>query len=509
MLPLIELAGVSRAHAGDNGTSAPVRVLADVSLAIEVGEFVCVTGPSGSGKSTLLHILGCLDRPTEGVYWVAGEDVGGLDADGLARLRRTAFGFVFQTSHLLPGLSARANVRLAAQYAGVAPAEADRRADEILASLGLQDRADHRGEDLSGGEQQRVAIARALMNNPKVVLADEPTGALDSAQGEAVLAALRALTAQGRTVVMATHDRGIADAAPRRIELKDGRLAADSGTVAATASAAAPPAPSATSGLQPWAAFRHAAATAIAALRLRPLLTGAVLLGTALGAWAVVATLSIAAGIYDETTATMGRMGADEIEVAGGLAIAFTPADLESLRTLPNVRTVQLRTGKRLDFRRDDKTLTKVDVSSTHGEALPNYRFGSYTVEQGAFLTPEDNGASAHLVVLNVPLARELFGSGADVVGQDVFVGGMPFTVKGVLAERLFDVINHDGTAIAASPQRRPGTGTVLPRRCRRRRGADWRAALHRQGRVEATLVQHRERRWDGGVPLPKGVDAL
>ena len=452
MLPLIELAGVSRAHAGGNGASAQIRVLADVSLAIEAGEFVCVTGPSGSGKSTLLHILGCLDRPTEGAYRVAGEDVGGLDVDGLARLRRTGFGFVFQASHLLPGRSARANVGLAAQYAGVAPAEADRRADELLASLGLQGRADHRAEDLSGGEQQRVAIARALMNNPKMVLADEPTGALDSAQGEAVLAALRALTAEGRTVVMATHDRAIADAAPRRIELKDGRLAADSGTVAATASRAAPPAPSATSGLRPWAAFRHAAATAFAALRLRPLLTGAVLLGAALGAWAVVATLSIAAGIYDETTATMGRMGTDKIEVAGGLAIAFTPADIESLRTLPNVRTVQLRTGKRLDFRRDDKTLTKVVVSSTHGEALPNYRFGSYTVEQGAFLTPEDDGASAHVVVLNVPLARELFGSGADVVGQDVFVGGMPFTVKGVLAERLFDVINRDGTAIAASP---------------------------------------------------------
>ena len=451
-LPLIQLAGVGRTHADAGEDTAPVRALADVSLTIEAGEFVCVTGPSGSGKSTLLHILGCLDRPTEGAYRVAGEDIGGLDPDGLARLRRTAFGFVFQASHLLPGRSARANVRLAAQYAGVAPAEADRRADELLASLGVQDRADHRAEDLSGGEQQRVAIARALMNNPRVVLADEPTGALDSAQGEAVLAALRALTAEGRTVVMATHDRAIADAAPRRIELKDGRLVADSGTVAATASAAAPPAPSTASGMRPWAALRHAAATAFAALRLRPLLTSAVVLGTALGAWAVVATLSLAAGTYNELIATMGRMGADKIKVNGGLAIAFTPADLESLRTLPNVRTVELHIDKRLDFRRVDKTLTKVYVLGTQSGALPDHRYGSFTVEQGVFLTPEDDGASAHVVVLNVTLARELFGSRADVVGQEVFIGGMPFIVKGVLAQRLFDVMNTDGTVAAPSP---------------------------------------------------------
>ena len=448
----IELAGVGRSYADAGDETATVRALAGISLTIEAGEFVCVTGPSGSGKSTLLHILGCLDRPTEGAYRVAGEDVGGLDVDGLARLRRTGFGFVFQASHLLPGRSARANVQLGAQYAGVAPAEAGQRADELLASLGLQDRADQRAEDLSGGEQQRVAIARALMNNPKVVLADEPTGALDSAQGEAVLTALRALTAQGRTVVMATHDRAIADAAPRRIELEDGRLVADSGTVAATAPTAAPPAPSATIGMLPWAALRHAAATAFAALRLRPLITGAVLLGTALGAWAVVASLSLAAGTYNELIATMGRMGADKIEVIGGMAIAFTPADLESLRTLPNVRTVELQIGKRLDFRRVDKTLTQVGVDGTQSGALPNYRFGSFTVEQGAFLTPGDDGASARVVVLNVPLARELFGTRADVVGQEVLVGGMPFTVKGVLAQRLFDVMNTDGTVATPSP---------------------------------------------------------
>ena len=455
MLPLIELAGVSRAHAGENGAAAPVRALADVSLTIEAGEFVCVTGPSGSGKSSLLHILGCIDRPTGGAYRVAGEDVAGLDVDGLARLRRTVFGLVFQASHLLSGRSARANAGLAAQYAGVSAAEADQRADELLASLGLQDRADHRAEDLSGGEQQRVAIARALMNNPKVVLADEPTGALDSAQGEAVLAALRALTADGRTVVVATHDHTIAEAAPRCIELKDGRLVADSGAPTGAEDAIhapGPPVAPATRGLRPWAALVHAASTACAALRVRPVLTGAVLLGTALGAWAVVTTLSLAAGVYDEITATVARMGADKIKVTGGAAIVFTPADLELLRTLPNVRVVELGINMSLDFRQADQALTKVYVTGTQGDALPKHQYASSKVEHGAFITPGDNQASARVVVLNVALARELF-SRADVVGEEVLVGGLPFTVKGVLAERLFNVSHDDATVATPSPE--------------------------------------------------------
>ena len=518
MAPLIELAGGGRAHTGEDG--APVRALADVSLTIDAGEFVCVTGPSGSGKSTLLHILGCLDRPTEGEYRVAGEDVAGLDVDGLARLRRTAFGFVFQASHLLPGRSARANAGLAAQYAGVSPADADQRADELLASLGLRDRADQRAEDLSGGEQQRVAIARALMNNPKVVLADEPTGALDSAQGAAVLAALRALTTKGHAVVMATHDRAIADAAPRRIELKDGRLVADSGTVAATASAAAPPAPSATSSLRPWAAFRHAAATAFAALRLRPLLTGAVLLGTALGAWAVVATLSLAAGTYDETTATIERMGADEIGINGGMAIAFTPEDLESLGALPNVYTVELRVSKFLDIRRRDKAVNGVPVFGTQGGALPTYSHASYTVEQGQFLTPADDGTSARVVVLNIALARQLFGRPADVVGQEVLVGGMSFTVKGVLAQRLFNVTSTDGTVAVPSPNAWMPFGvlhTVFPPETWASTGsvkgvtatvrvADAEQAFETVDAIRDALIRRRGADAEGAVILPKAM---
>ena len=518
MAPLIVLAGGGRTYAGENG--ALVRALADISLNVEAGEFVCVTGPSGSGKSTLLHILGCLDRPTEGAYRVAGEDACGLGADELARLRRTTFGFVFQASHFLPRRSARANVLLAAQYAGVAPADAERRAGEILESLGLQHQAEQRAEDLSGGEQQRVAIARALMNNPKVVLADEPTGALDSAQGEAVLAALRALAKKGHAVVVATHDRAIADAAPRRIELEDGRLVADSGAAARTAPAAVRPAPAATKNLRPWAALQHAAITACTALRLRPLLTSAVLLGTALGAWAVVATLSLAAGTYDETTATIERMGADEISINGGMAIAFTPEDLESLGALPNVYTVELRVSKFLDIRRRDKAVNGVPVFGTQGGALPTYRQASYTVEQGQFLTPAEDGTSARVVVLNVALARQLFGRPADVVGQEVLVGGMSFTVKGVLAERLFNVVNTDGTVAAPSPNAWMPFGvlhTVFPPETWASTGsvkgvtatvrvADAEQAFETADAIRDALIRRRGADAEGAVILPKAM---
>ena len=257
---LIELAGVGRAFAGEAGADA--RALADVSLTIEAGEFVCVAGPSGAGKSTLLHILGCLDRPTEGVYRFAGEDVGGLDADALAALRRDAFGFVFQAFNLLPERTARANALLPARYAGLSRRAARARADELLESLHVAHRADHRADALSGGERQRVAVARALMNDPQVLLADEPTGALDSAQGAEVLSALRGLAARGHAVVVASHDRAVAEAAGRRVELRDGRVVSDSGPAAAVGGRKGEGPVSQGRGPRPWAAAWMAASSA-------------------------------------------------------------------------------------------------------------------------------------------------------------------------------------------------------------------------------------------------------
>ncbi len=229
--PIISLHGVSRIY---QMGSQVVPALDDVSLDVQAGEFVAIVGPSGSGKSTMMHILGCLDRPTAGSYELAGTPVASLDDDGLARLRSQAIGFVFQSYNLLPRTTALENVATPLLYQGVARAERTRRAREALERLGMGDRVSHEPTELSGGQQQRVAVARALVTEPALILADEPTGNLDSRSGADVMTLFRELHAAGRTIVLITHDSDVAASADRQIHLRDGRIAADhSGTVAA------------------------------------------------------------------------------------------------------------------------------------------------------------------------------------------------------------------------------------------------------------------------------------
>jgi ABC-type lipoprotein export system ATPase subunit len=221
--PLIALERVSRVY---RMGEVEVPALDDVSLDIGTGEFVAIVGPSGSGKSTMMNILGCLDRPTHGAYHLAGSAVAELDDDALARLRSRTIGFVFQSYNLLPRTSALDNVATPLLYQGVGRGERMRRARAALERLGLGDRVSHEPSELSGGQQQRVAIARALVTEPALVLADEPTGNLDSHAGAEVMAVLRDLHDQGRTVVLITHDTDVAVSADRQIHLRDGRVAA-------------------------------------------------------------------------------------------------------------------------------------------------------------------------------------------------------------------------------------------------------------------------------------------
>ncbi len=219
--PVIDLIDVNKAYR--SGTLS-VQALQDVNLTIDVGEFVAIVGPSGSGKSTLMHIIGCLDVPTSGAYLLGGEDVSTLDEDRLAEIRNRQIGFVFQQFNLLPSLPAWRNVELPLAYSGMQRRERRERALAALAQVGLADRVDHRPGELSGGQQQRVAVARALVTEPALILADEPTGNLDSASSTEILALLNDLHSAGRTIVLITHDRDIAETAERRVRIFDGRL---------------------------------------------------------------------------------------------------------------------------------------------------------------------------------------------------------------------------------------------------------------------------------------------
>ena len=226
---VLELNSVGRSYPG----SPPVEALCSVSLRIRAGELVAIVGPSGSGKSTLLHIMGTLERPTSGAVLLAGEDTGRLSDRALAGLRARRIGFVFQSFFLLDGMSALDNVANGLLYTGVPSAERRRRAAATLERVGLGHRLGHRPSQLSGGERQRVAIARAVVGEPDIVLADEPTGNLNSVSGAAIFALLRELHAEGTSIAVITHDLAVAAALPRRVDLRDGRIVGDHLQVAA------------------------------------------------------------------------------------------------------------------------------------------------------------------------------------------------------------------------------------------------------------------------------------
>jgi putative ABC transport system ATP-binding protein len=223
-MALLELHNVSKIYRLE---SQEIRALDGVSLSIESGEYVSIVGPSGSGKSTMMHLLGCLDIPSGGTILLDGIDISRASQTRLARLRNEKIGFVFQSFNLLPKLNVFENVELPMVYAGLSKAERRKRTLAALDAVGLADRSRHRPGQLSGGQMQRVAIARALVNQPKLILADEPTGALDSVTGEAILTLFRQLHQLGQTVALVTHDPDIAAETPRRIELKDGHIRTD------------------------------------------------------------------------------------------------------------------------------------------------------------------------------------------------------------------------------------------------------------------------------------------
>ena len=437
--PLIELEDVTKIYrTGD----LAVQVLHGVSLAIYPGEFVAIMGASGSGKSTLMNILGCLDRPTSGTYRFNGEDVSGLERDELARLRREAFGFVFQSYNLIPTASAVENVEVPAVYAGLAAPARRARAEQVLGTLGLSDRLDHRPNQLSGGQQQRVSIARALMNGGEIVLADEPTGALDSKSGEDVLMLLEQLAARGHTVIIITHAAEVAARADRVIEIKDGRIVRDDGPRRAIA---APPAPRPNGGDHRVrtlvAETLEAGRTAVRALRANVFRTMLTLLGIVIGVASVIAMLAIGDGAKREvldrvsglgTNLLLVRPGAPNQRGQGGSIATMVPEDADAIAALPNVLAAVPELGGNVTIRFGNADYQTSIMAST--AAYPVAR--NWPIARGTFFSTEDVRSYAAVVVLGQTVVDSLFAPGVDPIGKHVILNNVLFQVIGIMGVR-------------------------------------------------------------------------
>lgn len=316
--PLILIENLRRAFpSGDSY----VEALKGIDLAIEAGEMVAIMGASGSGKSTLMNILGCLDKPTSGSYRVSGKATNTLDPDELAALRREHFGFIFQRYNLLAELTAAGNVEIPAIYAGQSRTERLERAHQLLSRLGMADRADHRPGQLSGGQQQRVSIARALMNDGDVILADEPTGALDKKSGEEVLRILHELHEDGRTIIIVTHDPEVAAQAERIIEISDGEIISDRKTRAAKPiwPAERPASGQSASAFKATLdRFSEAFQMALLAMRAHKLRTSLTMLGIVIGIASVVCVLALGEGSQRQVLDNIRRLGTNTLEIFPG-----------------------------------------------------------------------------------------------------------------------------------------------------------------------------------------------
>lgn len=434
--PLIRVRGVSRAFpAGDE----MVRVLKDVDLDIEAGEMMAIIGASGSGKSTLMNILGCLDRPTDGSYWIEGRETSKMSVDELAALRRERFGFIFQRYHLLGDLSAASNVEVPAIYAGRSRSDRHKRAISLLTRLGLAERTGNIPGKLSGGQQQRVSIARALMNGGEIILADEPTGALDTHSGAEVMKILRELHAEGHTIILVTHDKKIAEHADRVVEISDGVIISDERNVSKSAAKARPIREHA-----PGAGWRGAidrmteafrmAGAAIWAHKMRSLLT---MLGIIIGIASVAAISALGAGSQQQILSSISSLGTNTIEVRAGKGFGdleagkirtLVPADAEALMNQPYVDSVTPTVTTSVTVKR---AAVAVNASVT-GVGADFFRVRGLEVSHGQLFDAQDVIAYSQNVVIDANAARDLFPDGVNPVGQVILLGTMPARVIGV-----------------------------------------------------------------------------
>ncbi|WP_047453108.1 MacB family efflux pump subunit [Rhizobium rhizogenes] len=452
--PLIELKNVRREYQSGDRT---IAVLKDIDLSIAEGEMVAIVGPSGSGKSTLMNIIGLLDRPTNGTYAIAGSETHLLDSDALSQLRREHFGFIFQRYHLLSELTALGNVEVPAIYAGQPGEARAERAATLLHRLGMAERSGHRPGQLSGGQQQRVSIARALMNNGQVILADEPTGALDRESGEEVLRILAELHAEGHTVIIVTHDMQVAARADRIIEISDGDIIADrrssDGNPCAHRSS-----PKTAAGKAGWrelgGRLTEAFLMAVLALKAHRLRTFLTMLGIIIGIASVVCVIALGEGSQRKVLSNINNLGTNTLEIFPGKSFGdmrsgriktLMVSDADALAELTYVAAVTPTVS----------TSSTARFGSTEANALINGVGDAYFSVKGSKLVAGRlfDGDSVHRmaqdVVIDQNTATTLFeDKDVDPLGQTIFLGKVPVRVIGVIASQQGGFGSSDNLSI-------------------------------------------------------------
>lgn len=452
--PLLKVTDLTREFpAGEN----TIQILKGINLEIYAGELVAIVGQSGSGKSTLMNILGCLDQPTSGSYQVKGRETRKLEADELAQLRREYFGFIFQRYHLLGDLTAAGNVEVPAIYAGVDASARQQRSTQLLSDLGLAEKTQNRPSQLSGGQQQRVSIARALMNGGDVILADEPTGALDKNSGIEVIRILRELNAQGHTIILVTHDMNVAKNASRIIEISDGNIISDrvnipesDGDVLEQQQLDRTPqkkTPSWRSAADRLAEAFRMALLAMNAHRMRTFLT---MLGIIIGIASVVSVVALGNGSQKQILENISSLGTNTITVFQGRGFGdnsktaqvktLVPADGEALAEQPYVDGVSPSVTSSVTARFKD-----TEASATvNGVSEDFFYVRGMTFQSGQAFDKEGVTERAQDVVIDNNTQKTFFSDGTNPVGQVILLGSVPSRIIGVIEAQKSMMGNSD-----------------------------------------------------------------